>query len=425
MDGRFRKRLAGFLVKRVREVPFSQVSDPRARRGRTWKLPTLLNSVLVGMCAGVRSLADLEELTESLSRGVRRVLGIFGRVPDTTLRDLLVRLPLDGLRSCLHAVIRAAHRRKALEPVDLPFGIASMDGKCTAIEDLDHPYSQVQTHGGSMGASGLVRTVTSVLASSASKAILDCSPIPRETNEDGHFATALHELVATYGVGPYFRMVAYDSGACSRANAEHVVGHGLWYLFRLDAKQPTILAELERQLGHLPAKEALARTEDVTGDGSLQRMLFVTTEIAGWHDWTHLSVGLRVHSQRYDRQGNLVSQEDRYYISSCPARRLTSAQWLRVIRWRWSVENAAHNILDTAFAEDDKPWITGDAQGMLALLVIRRIACTLVALFRSVTQRGEDQRQVRFRSLLAGFYAALLSATAAHLDGLAPRIESS
>ena len=45
------------------------------------------------------------------------------------------------------AIIRAAHRRKALSPNALPFGVASLDGKHFSIPSSDDWYAQRHTRG--------------------------------------------------------------------------------------------------------------------------------------------------------------------------------------------------------------------------------------------------------------------------------------
>jgi hypothetical protein len=65
---------------------------------------------------------------------------------------------------------------------------------------------------------------------------------------------------------------------------------------------------------------------------------------------------LRVETEVFRKGGKLKSREQRYFVSSLPRFRLTSQHWLLVIRRHWGVETT-HQILDTAFAEDDHPWI--------------------------------------------------------------------
>jgi len=58
---------------------------------------------------------------------------------------------------------------------------------------------------------------------------------------------------------------------------------------------------------------------------------------------------------------------------------------------------------------------------MLVVALLRRIAYTLLTLFRSVTQRSEKQRAIAWKVLLQDIYAALLTATDEQLEGLRPR----
>ena len=117
------------LSKRLDELGLDEIHDTRADRGKRWKLQTLLRATLGAMVAGTKSLAKVEELSERMSRPTQRLLGIRRRLPDTTLRNALCTIEPDELRKPLHALVRKAHRRKALEPNDLPFGVVSLDGK--------------------------------------------------------------------------------------------------------------------------------------------------------------------------------------------------------------------------------------------------------------------------------------------------------
>jgi hypothetical protein len=100
---------------------------------------------------------------------------------------------------------------------------------------------------------------------------------------------------------------------------------------------------------------------------------------------------------------------------------LTAAQWLLVVRHHWGVENNCHHTLDTAFEEDDRPWIVSDPRGMLVVALLRRLAYNLLTLFRSVTQRSDERRATPWLDLLRWFYNAIISATDADLAGLRPR----
>jgi hypothetical protein len=93
---------------------------------------------------------------------------------------------------------------------------------------------------------------------------------------------------------------------------------------------------------------------------------------------------LRVEMERRDANGTLVAHENRYFVSSLPRSRLTVDQWLLLVRSHWGVETS-HQILDVSFYEDHHPWIEQNPRATVVLMVLRRIAYTLLALWRGVT----------------------------------------
>jgi len=101
MDGRRLRRVAGLLNARLPELDLEAVPDPRAREDR-WSIGQILRATLVGLMAGCRSLWEAEDLTDRLSRPMRKMLGLPRRLADTTARDALCRVPLEGLRAALH-----------------------------------------------------------------------------------------------------------------------------------------------------------------------------------------------------------------------------------------------------------------------------------------------------------------------------------
>ena len=413
------RRVAGLLRARLPELDLEGVPDPRAREGR-WTLAQILRASLVGLMAGCRSLWETEALTATLAPSMRRRLGLPRRLADTTARDALCRVPLEGLRAVLHRAVRAAWRRKALAPVGLPMSVVALDGKATALPALNHPL--VQNHiDGQVMPFGLVRTVTCSLVSAAGRPCLDAIPIPATTNEVGYFQTAFRSLVETYG--SLFDAITYDAGGFSRANADAVVAAGKHYLFALKDEHRT-MCRLAVEM--LAVEKVLARTEDALDDATtVVRSLRLLRADPSWSYgdgktpetsvWPHAKAFLAVEYVKVHR-GAVVERDERVFVSSYDPKRLTPAQWLRLVRGHWGVETS-HNTLDTAFAEDDRPWIEADPQGMVAVLLLRRIAYTLLALFRAAS-RTEDGRTIRWRALLTWVRDVLVAATGDQLAGL-------
>ncbi len=419
MRERAMRRMAGLLRARLPELDLEGVPDPRAREGR-WSLAQILRATLVGLMAGCRSLLEAEQLTAGMAPTMRRRLGVPRRLADTTARDVLCRVSLDGLRAVLHRAVRAAWRRKALDSVGLPMSVVALDGKATSLPTLNHPL--VQNHiDGQVVPFGLVRTVTCSLVSAAGRPCIDAVPIPAGTNEVAWFRTAFGSLVETYG--SLFDVVTYDAGGFSRANADAVVSAGKDYLFALKDEHRA-MCKLADEL--LAVETVVARTEDVLDNGTtVVRSLRLLRADPSWSYgdgktpeqsvWPHAKAFLAVEYAKVQR-GAVVERDERMFVSSYDPKRLTPAQWLRLVRNHWGVESS-HHTLDTAFAEDDRPWIEADAHGMLAVLLLRRIAYTLLALFR-VASRSDEGRAIRWRALLAWVRDALVAATEDQLADL-------
>ena len=90
--------------------------------------------------------------------------------------------------------------------------------------------------------------------------------------------------------------------------------------------------------------------------------------------WPDLQSLIMIEAQR--RQGDQVTAETRYYISSLPA---DARALLQAVRSHWGIENSLHWVLDMAFREDASRVRTGHAAHNLSLL------------------RREDHRQGRHR----------------------------
>ena len=80
---RWYRRLAGLLAARLPEARLGDIKDPLARRGRRWKL----GAVVAGICAGAKSLAQLEKMTAEMGAADGAPLGRHaaypGRLPST------------------------------------------------------------------------------------------------------------------------------------------------------------------------------------------------------------------------------------------------------------------------------------------------------------------------------------------------------
>lgn len=414
------RRMAGLIVGYFSDALLCRVVDPRHQRGRRWRscLP-LLRAVLLGLACGCKGLAELEELTAELHIGVRRLLDIPRRIPDTTLRDFLCQLGPDSLGELLHVLGYDAWRRKALLPdEDFPWGIATLDGKYPAIRDTEaSTYLQARHDESGVAVYGLLRVITATLVG-AGRPILGATPVRGDSNEVASFQQAFGDLVRIYG--RLFRVVMYDAGAASLPNADAVRAAGKHYFFQVADPRWVMYQTLELLLAdQTPA----VRDEEVVSERvrvvrSLSWVSLRPTE-KNLTVWGHARTALKVYSETYE-DGVLKGTRTRYFITSLESSELPAEKWLRLVVLRWGVETV-HQILDEAFAEDERPWITADAEGALAVMLLRRAAYTILTLYRSVTQRGEDNRLQPFRKLMEWLKDALKWPNAEDLQGLRRR----
>jgi hypothetical protein len=422
MEQRLTRRVAGVLHSRLPEAGFEHVPDPRREVSVKWPLPTILKMGVTGILARCRSLAHLEHLSDEMSPSARKLLDLPKRLPDTTIRDTLVKLEPDALRAALYRQIRKAVRRKALRPEGLPFGVVSLDGKFTAIEDTKSKYVSFCRNKNDAGEYGKLGTVTTTLISAAAKPCLDARPIGGGWGEETVYDYALHELLDAYGSLDLFKLVVYDAGACSMVNARSTREAGLHYMFRIKkGKQPKLAGAAEQELGARGINEADAVVDGDFNGQPERRSVYLSENISTWPRWTQMRTVIRVLWELLDSDGNVVKKDNRYYVSSLSQNALTPKQWIAISRGHWAVENNCHHTFDTVFKEDTKPWISADAVGMLAVLLLRRIAYNILTLYRTVTQRSATGRHTPWRDLCRWFYNMLLVVNDDHIEGLRVR----
>jgi hypothetical protein len=397
------RRTAGWLARYLSDalLEWAVEADGRDPKGQSWKdARVLFKAILVGLLAGCKGLRELEELTAQMSEPMRALLGIPGRIPDTTMRDFLTKVDPIKLQQVLSVVGYDAYRRKALrcrDELGIAFGVLSMDGKYPSISDTN-PSTYLQVHHQDGEAThGLVRSITSCLITAVGRPVLGATPIPGDTNEVGWFKQAFGDMVRIYG--RLFRVVMYDAGGASQSNGDAVIKARKDYIFLLADERWQMLQHVKQLLeGKAPAaldEQIVSETKRIVRKVTLMRVQPTRKNIILWE---HIRTIIRIETETYEN-GALESTEARYAVSSLDVDELTAAQWLRLLVCRWDVESA-HGILDTAFAEDERPWIRKDARGNLAVHLLRRVAYTLTALYKHVTVRNEDESLEPWRRYL-------------------------
>jgi len=362
------------------------VGDPRNRRGQRWELNEIMNALLFGLIANRTSLRAVERLTEWSGKWLRKIFP--RRLPDTTIYNMLEVSNPQGLRDQLHAQTRLLWRSKCLEPVGLPCGIVSVDGKSLWTDkEIDDPNAQ-SVHPTDRAAYANLRVLRSVLISSGAKVAIDQIPIRSDTNDMGMFAEAFTALEANYK--SLYEICSVDAGFCSEKNACLVADANKAYIMALKENQLELWREAERLLGPLIVPELSSDWEYYQGE-RIRYHLFRTSQIAGYLNWPHLKQVWRVEKEIIDRAGNRQI-ENHYRLTNLHWGRLKPAQILMVVRNHWGIENNCFWSLDVVWREDTKPWCTHN-YALQVLGLLRLMAYNLIALLRFRYLRKRDEKR--------------------------------
>lgn len=358
------------------------VQDPRDPRGCRFGWSELLGALWAGALSGTATLRGVENLTERMGR----------RISDTTLWRTLVALPVAAFAQLLVEQVRRAWRAKEMQSW-LPFSMVAVDGKAiwTGPKAVN-PYCQEQSS--DTGPSFVMRVLRAVWVSGPCKLTIAQTPIPASQNDMSAFPAFFRQLQRDYGTTELLQVISVDAGFASKANADLIDEAQLGYLIALKSPQQELRAEAERLLALRRKPDAESPWERVKGK-RIRRLLFRTTEMAGWNDWTHLREVWRVR-QETDQDGQ-ISVEERYFLTNLVPGSTAGDVPLRMVRAHWGIENDSNWTLDMVWGEDDHPWT---AAALQVVSLMRLLAYNVVVRLRSRHLRSEENRQRPWENLL-------------------------
>jgi predicted transposase YbfD/YdcC len=356
------------------------VDDPRDRRGRRWRFSTLMNALWVGALSARAHLRQIENLTERHWR----------RISDSTLYELLIKLPAEPLRLLLVAEVRRAWRAKELSKT-LRFNVVAVDGKCIwsgRHEANEHCQRQQDKQYRMM-------VLRAQLVSGTCKPIIGQMPIAADAAEMSTFPDFLKQLLSDYGRTDMLDVISLDAGMASKYNAERIHKAKRAYLISLKNPQRELVSEAKRVLSRRRKPDAETAWERYQGR-RIRRLLYRTTEMAGYHGWSHLKQVWRIRQETQHKSGK-ITVEERYYLTSLTPGQTPDAEPIDLVRAHWGIENCGNWTLDTQWGEDDSPWVSAAVE---VVSMLRLLAYNVVMRLRTRALRTETNRMRTWRNLI-------------------------
>jgi hypothetical protein len=402
------------LERRVRDLGFTQVTDPRVAGKIKLRLPALLTALVTAMVTKARSLRAVEQRTAQLVRKLGRWLGIAKRVADNTFTAILPRLRLTELVACLQRLIKAEHRRGNLKPTRLAAGAVAIDGKnsatlrwhdlCRVLEldeasatpaevkaQLQAVYPAAQFCEPSEGRPyALMRVHTVTLISADAAPCIHLRPIAGATNELGAMPALLTELARDYGRTGLFHLVTTDAGNTACGIQDQIIRAGWQYCAQIKSEHGELYREAERVLRPRRRARAAASYADCqNGQHVTYHLWCYDLEGAGWLNWTHARQLLRVERLAENLHTGERTVGNRYYVTSVPPGDFGPEAALSTTRAHWRCEEEIHWTADAELAEDRcrLAW-SRHPDGVLAVMALRMMALAILAVARRLSRLG-------------------------------------
>jgi len=421
------------LERRVRDLDFTQVTDPRVAGKVKLRLPALLTALVTAMVTKARSLRAVEQRTAQLVRKLGSWLGIANRIADNTFTGILPRLCFAELVGCLQHLVKAEHRRGNLKPTRLTAGAIAIDGKNSAtvrwhdlcrVLDLDEASAtpaEVKTKLGETypaaqfcePAEGrpyaLMRVHTVTLISADAAPCIHLRPIEGATNELGAMPALLRELARDYKRTGLFGLVTSDAGNTACGIQGQIIRTGWQYCAQIKSEHGDLHQEAERVLAPRRRARAAATYSDCENGQQVTYHLWgYDLEGAGWLDWTHARQLLRVERLAEASATAERTVGNRYYVTSLVPGDFGPKAALSTTRAHWRCELETHWTADAELGEDRRrlAW-SRHPDGVLAVMAIRMMALAILAVARRLSRLGYTRETPTWHQVAEHFLLVL------------------
>ena len=351
---------------------FSKLEDPRTEQGKRHQLLDIIAMTICAVIGGAEGWCDVEWFVKSKYDWFKGFLAMPNGVPShDTFGRVFAAIDAEQFRNCFMDWAR--------DVSELTRGqVIAVDGKTLR-----------RSHDRSAGKSA-IHMVSAWAAENS--LVLGQTRVDGKSNE----ITAIPELLELLEVSGC--IVTIDAMGCQQKIARQLVGRGADYVLAVKENQGRLLEDVQDlfSCGQRTAFEAMEHDFHQTldkGHGRIESRRCWTIDdpeqlsyVETAQNWPGLrSIGM-VTAER--RQGNRVSVESRYYISSLAS---DAQRLLRATRSHWGIENRVHWVLDLSFREDESRVRVGNAAENLS--VVRHLALNLLRQDRTVKGSIKGKRK--------------------------------
>ena len=385
-------------------LDFSPLSDPRS--SSTLPHAAFFAVMVAGFAAGKLSPRSLEDFVSSVSSRLKRKLGWPASLSDTSLYELLVRQSEDGFRQVLHQQIRSLWDRKALRHDLSEFGVLSIDGKGAGFGVGAPPNAQCKRGGALSDPFWHLFILRAVLVSCSAAPVIDQEFLEHKRGESTGFKALFLRAVQQFP--KLFKVVTTDAGMTAAANAQLVGEHGKHYLFGLKGNQRALFP-LAKSL--LQGQPEVARTNEQEQGYRVTRVLRVvacpaTIEFPfARYFWSVMKT---------KQQGEKITVEERFFISSIPAELMDDDERLGLVRMHWRIENGSNWTNDVIFKEDTRV-LCSKGDGPLVQSWVTVLAQNLVGMVRHRLPE-KDRHPVAWEVTRSAIFQAFLTWTSTSIE---------